>query len=764
MSQHEEDDNPFRSLLPAISSPVRMLSPSPLVCGARKDRTPQCSRRATTASTPKARLRHDDSQVRFVAVESSPLLGSEAESQALTERQKEVKERQQNEAATMFRDLRSSPICRTRPRSSAAERRSLPSDPPTSGNVDVNWRPSTPIIPKHVEEIEEVVPQSPTPRSKTPLSSLGGLGLGSSPISVHTVDSVNMPIDLPSSPPAPVPRHTNSEQLSLSSPVYESIEDDATGLPQQLSLDSGRPFTPTKRPATLGNAANVGHWTLTSTVEETPESSTRNDRSSLPTSVIAQDERVESPTKHTKSQAQPVVPVTADLPHFSNDTNENTGMPFVVVEDLGQPEDEITATERESVQHKADSPLPKAAGEEVDIQQENYLDDDKEAQMLWAEDETPNSHMSSDTAEQQIASQLEQDIERSISCDEIPIMNVAGGSSSPTDLSTWQPRKRKRSNEDFDTVLGGGKRHAASAPSHNMAELAGSSPALAIDDDAIEDCIVVDTDRSSPLRRPSVIEVRIPSSSQSSQVSDTSTTRRGRGRPRKNPEFKIKLERKRSSSVVTDSHNSCSPGHTDAAPVRKRARSTKTTQSSSILREGANALQPVESDQVSEGAPPNERDHDALDENQNPLALLEEPVADPSLECRPAVQVPLQTDSRAMQGSTTNSAEETCSISGKEGPLTMNLSAETTLGVGSTEAVSALDATRTIATQTSPSPQAPEEGASSSGWMITSLRKILGSLRTATVGRVMERELDDVLFEIRKEVGRAGDRHGQGEQ
>ncbi|TVY45861.1 Telomere length regulator protein [Lachnellula subtilissima] len=56
--------------------------------------------------TPK--LRHMDSQIRFEAVASSPVPGAVEESQVLTERQKEVKERQQAEAA-MFPDLRSSP-------------------------------------------------------------------------------------------------------------------------------------------------------------------------------------------------------------------------------------------------------------------------------------------------------------------------------------------------------------------------------------------------------------------------------------------------------------------------------------------------------------------------------------------------------------------------------------------------------------------------------------------------------------------------------
>ena len=65
--------------------------------------------RREVKTTPKARLRHDDSQIHFAAIESSPLLPGLGESQYLTDRQKEVKERQGREAAAMFPEIRSSP-------------------------------------------------------------------------------------------------------------------------------------------------------------------------------------------------------------------------------------------------------------------------------------------------------------------------------------------------------------------------------------------------------------------------------------------------------------------------------------------------------------------------------------------------------------------------------------------------------------------------------------------------------------------------------
>lgn len=67
-------------------------------------------------TTPKARARprHDDSQMHFAVIESSPLLPEAVDSQLLTNHQKEVRERQQFEAGVMFQDLRTTPKIRIR--------------------------------------------------------------------------------------------------------------------------------------------------------------------------------------------------------------------------------------------------------------------------------------------------------------------------------------------------------------------------------------------------------------------------------------------------------------------------------------------------------------------------------------------------------------------------------------------------------------------------------------------------------------------------
>jgi hypothetical protein len=69
--------------------------------------TPSVSRLKATRRSATPRLRHDNSQIQFAAIESSSPVHIVEESQLLTERQKEVKERQQENAA-LFPEIRSS--------------------------------------------------------------------------------------------------------------------------------------------------------------------------------------------------------------------------------------------------------------------------------------------------------------------------------------------------------------------------------------------------------------------------------------------------------------------------------------------------------------------------------------------------------------------------------------------------------------------------------------------------------------------------------
>lgn len=753
--QSQDDDryDHFHRLPPIVSSPLRAISPLPALPGDRRSRTPNSSKRVLTRTPPKAKLRHDNSQIQFVAVESSPLLGSEAESQALTERQKEVKERQKAETATMFRDLRSSPVQITRLGRSTSRRLSLP---PVLASDDrgVNGLPSTPVLAKQTEDPEDVVPSSPTPRSRLPTESLVGLELGSSPNSAPNVDEAIMDIDPPSSPPGPTNQYLSNVGRLSSSPVYASIEDETNILPSHLHSSLAHPYTPTKRLKGLRNNNEMEHWTLTSTVEETPESSARNNESSVPTSVVAQEkERLASPDL-LKVQAGHTVGDAADDPFVSqHDAVKNITPPLAA--------EESCAAE--------DRPRGLVA------QQKDQLDsyDGPNTQKACAS--SPQYHISSDSAEQQIASQLEEELERSISVDVMPVSNVPDVTSSPIARSRSQSRKRKRDLEDNSVKPDDAKRAAGSIAAERTPSLAhnpdahlavlvprgptASSPAPAGDDTELGDCIIVDTDRSSPPLQPFSSQ-RQSSSSQASQTSNTSTTKRGRGRPRKVPGPEVKLERKRSLSVAGIPVDPLPSNGVQKSSSRKRWTRSRSVRGSSPLHNDVDTVLPTISDGDSQQPLLDTDGGSSLAANDVQQPAQDESATGPR-KADPVVQEgtpepgttqyysPEAPKSRAV--GTSNQSQPA-----KQSPHKYQPEQSEIFPLPAPATLESKEM-RSVSVQTEAAPEAQEPV--SDGWMLGSLKKILGSLRTATVGRTAHREIDDVLFEIRKEVGRAGDRH-----
>ncbi|OBT71769.1 hypothetical protein VF21_09399 [Pseudogymnoascus sp. 05NY08] len=157
----------------AESSPLpshrKAKSPHPSIELSKSASKKRLSTRASKLSEKKKRdttprLRHDDSQIQFAAIASSPTAD---DSQLLTDHQREVKERQQEEAAAMFPDLRKSPRMKTR---RSGEKLALSSDlPVTEGTT---W--GTPSISRVAEREDDFITSSPTPRRET--SSEGVLG------------------------------------------------------------------------------------------------------------------------------------------------------------------------------------------------------------------------------------------------------------------------------------------------------------------------------------------------------------------------------------------------------------------------------------------------------------------------------------------------------------------------------------------------------------------------------------------------------------
>jgi hypothetical protein len=126
------------------------------------------------------RLRHEDSQIQFAPIESSPI---DAGSQALTERQLETRERQKANA-TFFPEISSSP--RSRPRSLSSLRKQSPHLPLT----DTASQKPEQTTPQPSARYEDFINSTPTPRRGQAL----------------TIDDNDHEMtDPPSSPPEPRP-------------------------------------------------------------------------------------------------------------------------------------------------------------------------------------------------------------------------------------------------------------------------------------------------------------------------------------------------------------------------------------------------------------------------------------------------------------------------------------------------------------------------------------------------------------------------------
>jgi len=152
--------------------------------------TPQVARQArerTPVAVPsKSKPRHDDSQIQYIAIESSPLEDIDNESQYLTDRQKQVRARQQAEPAVVFPDLRSSPLP-GKGQLKALRHQKLSLDLKRTDLIKDN-EPATPTLPIPPNgDGDDVMASSPTPRSKRPALRLDDIEVPSSPPSMPGV-------------------------------------------------------------------------------------------------------------------------------------------------------------------------------------------------------------------------------------------------------------------------------------------------------------------------------------------------------------------------------------------------------------------------------------------------------------------------------------------------------------------------------------------------------------------------------------------------
>ena len=137
--------------------------------------------------------RHEDSQIEFVPVASSPSAEVE-DSQMLTDHQREVRDHRQQEPAVVFADLRSSP----RPSSRRSKTPDCGIARRAAASVE---RPTTPTLADHLDSDAVDQQASPTPKSKTTRNF--------------------KEVEIPSSPPSAAGRRVEDD--GQSSPVLQHV-------------------------------------------------------------------------------------------------------------------------------------------------------------------------------------------------------------------------------------------------------------------------------------------------------------------------------------------------------------------------------------------------------------------------------------------------------------------------------------------------------------------------------------------------------------
>lgn len=157
-------------------------------------------------TTPKARLRHDDSQIQFAAIESSPLASEVPDSQILTDRQREVRERQNFEAGVMFPDLRSILKPRIRERGEISPKLILKGTQVSRTELDPD--DSCPILRPIDDILEDVFVSSPTPKSSGRNSNQRSFSSGPPSLPLGKAQLETKPYD---EPPLPNDRLTQRE-------------------------------------------------------------------------------------------------------------------------------------------------------------------------------------------------------------------------------------------------------------------------------------------------------------------------------------------------------------------------------------------------------------------------------------------------------------------------------------------------------------------------------------------------------------------------
>lgn len=439
-------------------------------------------------TTPKARLRHDDSQIQFAAIESSPLASEVPDSQILTDRQREVRERQNLEAGIMFPDLRSTSKPRVRERGGVSPKLILKGTQASSIELDLDE--SCPVLPPVDDILDDVFSSSPTPRSSRRNSDQRSLSIGppSSPLGKAQVGA--KPYDEPTLPytrPGQCEVEIEGKKVNnddFTSTIYTRASSEPPNIPYisdktfQLPLDKSRGQS--IEPETRNTPANGLDQEMTDI----------NPPSDFDVFVDAPSDPL--PTTESDVQGQRVELSTTSL-----------------------QSKEISKTSDHPISHEIiQEPVTSYAPDNVLEGAKSNVNTSNEKEVSWITNSFEGSERSYFPSEdEQIAAQLVSDLERASSQAEAEMMGNASTITQPGKAC----KKRNISTERLGPIK---KAKPLPKPQVFQVVIESRKP-----ENADDDCIVVDGDNHSYLSGEELKEEHSPTPSRITRASTRKSNR-----------------------------------------------------------------------------------------------------------------------------------------------------------------------------------------------------------------------------------------------
>ena len=443
-------------------------------------------RRKDAKATPTRRLRHDDSQIQFAAIESSPLGSDGLDSQLLTDRQKEVTERQRLEAAAMFPHLGSSPRVKTRDTEGSLPRLFLSSNGRPYENMDVDDTASPTLQPVDAL-INDFMPSSPSSRSSQKWSDAHAHSEDppSSPPAGKVQAELRSLDGPPSSPPG---RHQRFDEP----PVVEELRSIIMPRPQDHSnekpdVDKGMQNpAPVPPPQHQPEVASSGlHDAASSEVEVN----------------CAVGEHVASDLDiFVDAHSSPVATSPPVSRNFHEDSLESSQQMLKVPEEQDQ-----TTHAAEYDETPTKEPNPRTMGAAL-LQDEDRMASADQRDASRIEDSfRAASPCSSLVQEEQISAQLVENFERASS-------QAESSGRTSTEAENQNPKGKEKRKRASESPVGNSKKTKARSPQKNVQVVIERRETTSAEEEVL-DCIVVDTSAVKTRRHPLSQEIKPEQSS-----------------------------------------------------------------------------------------------------------------------------------------------------------------------------------------------------------------------------------------------------------